>query len=312
MKKLLIAFLLLLSLVMLVSLVSCAPSVPEAELSIVAVNFAGYDFAAEIVGRDNSRVSLTFMSAGDAHSFNPTFSDLAKIESCDLFIYVGGESDTAVEALLKNARDVNTFRMIDCVSLLEAEGDHENEAHEGEEDHVHAYDEHVWTSPKNAILITEALCEAIMAIDPDYAADYRQNTDAYKESLRGLDRDFENLFSSVELPTLIFGDRFPFLYFATCYGVKYHAAFPGCSSASEPSPNTVALLIDQVKREGHTTVFYIESSNHAVADRIAAETGAETALFHSCHKVSSDEITEGVSYLSLMRMNYEAVKKALL
>ncbi len=308
MKKITVLLAVCLVLAGVFALSACTVSIPDAEVNIVAVNFAGYDFAAELVGRDNERVSLEFLAAGDAHSFNPTFADLVKIQNADLFIYVGGESDAAIEEILAENKDVNAFRLIDCVELLEAE---EDEGHEEGEGHEAGYDEHVWTSPKNALLIVDALLEALVAVDPDYAEAYTENAAAYKEELRSLDADFEALFASVSEPTLIFGDRFPFLYFAECYGVSYHAAFPGCSSVSEPSPNTVAALISLIKSEGYSTVFYIESGTHEVAERIAAESGTVTALFHSCHKVSSEEIAAGVSYLSLMRRNYEAVKTAL-
>ena len=310
MKKRLVWFLLMIAILGAVfSLSSCVNTLSEGEIHIVATHFAGYDLAAEVVGRDNTRVSVEFLSAGDSHSFNPTFGDIAKIENADLFIYVGGESDSAIDALLKNVGDVNCLKMIDCVPLLEAEDRHEHE--EGEEHHEHPYDEHVWTSPYHAAEITEAICEAISAIDPDYAGDYRQNADRCKEALLSLDRDFEELFALYENPTLVFGDRFPFLYFAHRYGVSYHAAFPGCSSASEPSPHTVIELVDMVKKEKISTVFHIESGTHEVAEHIASEGGAKTALLHSCHKVSPDEIKAGTTYLSLMRDNYLAIKKAL-
>ena len=286
-------------------LTACTPELGEGEIHIVAANFAGYDFAAEIIGRDNTRVSLTFLSAGDSHSFNPTYGDIAKIQNADLFIYVGGESDHALDSVLSGVKDEAIFKMIDCVELLAIDGDHE------EDRHAHEYDEHVWTSPYHAALIVQALSKKLCEIDPDGAEDYRENTAEYLDKLNALDADFQAMFDSVEDPMLVMGDRFPFLYFANRYGFSYEAAFPSCSSASEPSPQRVIELVELVKKEKISTVFYMESGNHSVADRIAAEGGAVTALLHACHKVTPEEMQSGTTYLSLMRQNYTAIRASL-
>ncbi len=287
-----------------VSLTACTPEISTGEIQIVAANFAGYDFAAEIIGRDNSRVSLTFLSAGDAHSFNPTYGDIAKIQSADLFIYVGGESDHALDSILTGVKEEAIFKMIDCVELLAIEDDHE-------EGHAHEYDEHVWTSPYHASLIVQALSDKICEIDPDGAEDYRTNTKDYLDHLNALDADFMEMFGEAEDATIVMGDRFPFLYFANRYGFHYEAAFPSCSSASEPSPHRVIELISLVKEKKITTVFYMESGNHSVAERIAAEGGAVTALLHACHKVTPEEMQNGTTYLSLMKQNYTAIRTSL-
>ena len=286
-----------------VSLTACTPEIPTGEIQIVAANFAGYDFAAEIIGRDNSRVSLTFLSAGDAHSFNPTYGDIAKIQSADLFIYVGGESDHALESILTGVKEEAIFKMIDCVELLAIEDDHE-------ERHAHEYDEHVWTSPYHASLIVQALSEKICEIDPDGAENYRKNTKDYLDQLNALDADFMAMFREAADKTIVMGDRFPFLYFANRYGFQYEAAFPSCSSASEPSPHRVIELVSLVKEKKITTVFHMESGNHSVAERIAAEGGAVTALLHACHKVTPEEMQNGTTYLSLMQQNYTAIRTA--
>ena len=284
------------------ALTACVPTLSDSEVSIVAANFAGYDFAAEIIGRDNERVSLTFLSAGDSHSFNPTYGDIAKIQNADLFIYVGGESDHALESVLGGVREDAIFKMVDYVELLAIEED--------EDGHGHEYDEHVWTSPYHASLIVVALSEKLCKIDPEGAEDYRKNTEEYLKKLYALDADFMSLFAKAEDATLVVGDRFPFLYFANRYGFAYEAAFPSCSSASEPSPYRVIELVELVKAKKISTVFYMESGNHSVAERIASEGGAATALLHSCHKVTPEEMQNGTTYLSLMQQNYEAIRTA--
>ena len=225
---------------------------------------------------------------------------MAKLQNADLFLYVGGDSDAAIDTLLQNASQTNTFKLIDCVPLLE----------ETAEDGEHLQDEHVWTSPQNAITITEKLTERIIAIDPENESTYRENAAAYIAKLQKLDAEFETLFKNQQ-KTIVFGDRFPLLYFAEAYGMRYEAAFPSCHTTSEPSPTRVAELIALAKEEGVTTIFHIEGGSHSVADRIASDIGGKTALFHACHKVTSDELKAGASYLSLMEANYEALSAAL-
>lgn len=295
MKKLLV-FLLLLALSL--PFASCGAS--KNAISIVATNFAAYDFAREIVG-DTAGVTVEFLTGGDVHSFDPTFQDMAKLEGADLFLYVGGNSDAAIDTLLENTSQKNIFRLTDCVTLLEEESD-------SEEEHLH--DEHVWTSPKNAIAIVEKLTERIVTLDLSREATYRQNAADYIAKLTALDEKFEALFED-QAKTVVFGDRFPLLYFANAYGMRYEAAFPSCHTTSEPSPTRVAELIALCQSEAVTTVFHIEGGAHSVADRIAADIGGSTALFHACHKVTSDELAAGATYLSLMEGNYQALSNAL-
>lgn len=296
MKKLLLLFL---ALALTLPLASCGTG-DQGGYSIVATNFAAYDFAREIT-KGVEGITVELLSGGDVHSFDPTFQDMAKLENADLFCYVGGDSDAAIDTLLQNTSQTNIFKLIDCVPLLE-------ETVEDGEEHLH--DEHVWTSPKNAVTIVRKLAERIIALDGDDEAVLRQNTEAYIEKLEALDQKFEALVEAQE-KTVIFGDRFPLLYFADAYGLRYEAAFPSCHTTSEPSPTRVAELIALAKAENVTTVFHIEGGSHSVADRIAADIGGRTALFHACHKVTSDELAAGASYLSLMEDNYQALAEAL-
>ncbi len=296
MKKLLVCFI---TLVLFLSLVSCDKSEKES-YSIVATNFAAYDFAREIVG-DTDGITVEFLTGGDVHSFDPTFQDMAKLENADLFLYVGGESDAAIDTLLQNTSQRNIFKLIDCVPLLE-------ENNESDSEHLH--DEHVWTSPKNAITIVEKLTARIALLDQKNETAYRANAAAYTAKLRELDENFTALFETQTKP-VVFGDRFPLLYFADAYGMRFEAAFPSCHTTSEPSPTRVAELISLCKSESITTVFHIEGGSHSVADRIASDIGGKTALFHACHKVTADELQAGATYLSLMEANYCALADAL-
>ena len=172
-------------------------------------------------------------------------------------------------------------------------------------------DEHVWTSPKNAIQIVSSLKDTLCALNPANASVYTANYEAYYTSLADLDAAFENIVSSGKRDLLIFGDRFPLRYFADAYQLDYDAAFPGCSEDSEPSVRTVISLVDTVREQRIPVVFYIEFSSRRTADILAEETGAKPLLFHSCHNVSREEIESGATYLSLMWQNTEALKEAL-
>ena len=159
--------------------------------------------------------------------------------------------------------------------------------------------------------IAQAISDTLCALDADNADAYRANTAAYLDKLTALDASFRDVVQDAARKTLIFGDRFPFRYFVDEYGLDYFAAFPGCSSETEASAQTVAFLIDKIKTEQIPAVFHIEFSNERMADTISGETGAKKLLLHSCHNVSKAELQSGVSYLSLMAQNVEALKDAL-
>ncbi len=289
-----------------------AQTLQETGLRIVTTVFPAYDFARQIAG-DRASVTLLLPPGAEAHSFEPTAKDMARIQSADLFFRNGGESEAWAEELLESDGGIRSLAMLDCVDALEeelAEGmQHTHEDHEVEEGPE--YDEHVWTSPKNAVRICEALCDELCAIDPEGESVYRENLRAYSEKLQALDAAFRQLVDGGRFHTVVFADRFPVRYFVEEYGLTYFAAFPGCAEDTEPSARTVAFLIDRVREEGLPAVFYIEFSNEKMADIICEDTGCDKLLFHSCHAVSADELRSGVGYLELMQKNFEALKEAL-
>ena len=283
----------------------------DGRLQIVSTIFPSYDFARAIAG-ENADVSILLAPGVESHSYEPTPQDIIRIQNFDLFLYTGGESDTWVDDLLASFDEpVNTVKMMDCVEVYEEELLEGMQTEESTGTQETEYDEHVWTSPKNAILISRAIEKNLCDIDPENAASYQENASAYIAQLEMLDQNFRDFFAGVSNKTMVFGDRFPFRYFAEEYGLDCFAAFPGCSSETEPSVATIAFLTDKVKSENITTVFYIEFSNHQVADSIAEAAGAKTALFHSCHNVSEQEQRDGATYLSLMEQNLNTLKEAL-
>lgn len=297
---------LLLALLLSVSLSASA----EEPLQILAVNFPCYDFAREVAG-ESAQVSMLLPPGSESHSYEPTPQDVIAIQSADLFIYVGGESDTWVESILLSMGEEAppVFRLCDPVTLL-AEETAASMEHEHDEDETEM-DEHVWTSPKNAMRIVEALRDRLTALAPEHAQTFTDSAVAYLAELSRLDMAFETVVAEGQRDLIVFGDRFPFRYLAAAYGLRYDAAFPGCSEDSEPSVRTVISLVNTICEEHIPVVFYIEFSSRRTADILAEETGAKPLLMHSCHNVSADEMAAGASYLSLMWQNVDALKEAL-
>ena len=172
-------------------------------------------------------------------------------------------------------------------------------------------DEHVWTSPANAIQIVKALTETISDLDKDNAQTYQKNAEAYIAKLEKLDKDFHDVIDHAKRKEIIVGDRFPFLYFAKEFGLTYYAAFPGCSTDTEANPATIAFLVDKVKEDHIPVVFHIEMSNEQMSKAIAEATGAKNELLNAVHNVSDEEFKKGVTYIDLMNHNVKVLKEAL-
>ena len=291
-----------------------AQSEPEGEgISVVATVFAPYDFARQLVG-ERGEVTLLLPPGSEAHSYEPSPKDIIEIQNCDLFIYVGGVSDAWVSDVLESVGgEVRTVTLMDCVELREEEHvegmevDEDEDEHEGEIE----YDEHVWTSPRNAELICEKIAAALCEVDPEGAEEYGTALESYCAQLDELDAAFTEVVENGVRDTVVFGDRFPLLYFAKAYGLNYYAAWPGCADEAEPSAATVTFLIDKVKAEGIPVVFHIELSNEDMADTICNETGAKKMLFSACHNVTRAQFDAGVTYLELMWQNVDALREAL-
>lgn len=276
----------------------------ETKLQIVCTSFPAYDFAREIAG-DRAELTLLIKPGSEVHSYEPTPKDMIRIQESDLFICNGGESEQWAKTLI--TPELNTIYMMDCVDTVEESADGIYNAEDGEPE----LDEHVWTSPLNAIKISEEICNALCKLDTDNAEAYKTNFAAYKAQLMALDREFRQVIKNSGKHTLVFADRFPMRYFALEYGLDCYAAFPGCSSETEPSAKTVAYLIDRVREDKIPAVLYMEFSNQKMADVICEDTGCKKLPFYSAHSVSAEQFEQGVSYLDLMRINLNSLKEAL-
>ncbi|MDR1903740.1 MAG: metal ABC transporter substrate-binding protein [Treponema sp.] len=283
----------------------------DGKIDVVATIFPPYDFVRAIAG-DKVNLTMLLPPAAESHSFEPTPQDIIQVQNSDIFIYVGGESDEWVNKIL-DSMDTSRMKIItlmDCVEVVEeiiVEGMQEEE----EEEAGAEYDEHVWTSPRNAKLIIQKIADVLKEVDTANAAVYEKNTSAYLSKLDSLDASFQNVVNGARRKTIIFGDRFPFRYFADAYGLSYFAAFPGCSTETECSAATVAFLINKVKAEGLPVVFYIELSNEKIADIICEETGAKKLLLHAVHNITRNDFMNGVTYYDLMTQNINNLREAL-
>ncbi len=319
------------------------------KINITTTIFAPYDFVRQIAG-EKVNLSMLLPPGAESHSFEPTPQDIITIQNSDIFIYVGGETDKWVARILQsmNTADMEILSMMDTVDLVEEEivegmedddhgHDHDGEHHDEEAEHEEhtdedhhdeeaeheehtdehhheeeiVYDEHVWTSPRNAIKIVQAITNLLCEADSANAEFYQKNATAYIAELTQLDSDFAAVVAAGTRKTIVFGDRFPFRYFADAYGLEYFAAFPGCSTETEPSAATVAFLIRKVRDENIPVVFHIELSNERMADTICEETGAKKLLLHACHNITKRDFDSGVSYLDLMRQNVGNLRTAL-
>ena len=280
----------------------------DGKLTVVATNFALYDFARAVCG-DTCDVRMLLSPGSESHDFEATLADIALLAETDVFVYVGGESEEWVPDVLEaaGAADVTQVCAIDLVETYINAGTESGHEHSEDDGHHHETDEHVWTSIPNAITIMEAIGEAVLKEDEWFEAD----NDAYISELLDVDAEIREIVDSAARDTVIFADRFPFRYFTEEYGLSYCAAFDGCSSAVEPSLSVVNTLIERVNETGSDTVFSIEFSDRKTAEAVAAETGCDILEFHSAHNVSRADFESGITYADIMRQNAENLKLAL-
>ena len=288
-------------------------------LKIVTTIFPEYDWVNNILGDNPANADVELLTGGvDLHSYQPTAEDILKISTCDLFIYVGGESDDWVEDALSEAVNEN----MQTVNLLELLGDEvkEEEVVEGMEDADDdadaepEYDEHVWLSLSNATVLVDGISSAIETIDSDHAEEYRKNADDYMKKLSGLDAEYRSAVDVAKVTTLLFGDRFPFRYLADDYGLDYYAAFSGCSAETEAGFDTIVFLAGKVDELSLKTILTIERSDGKLAETIRANTAGKDQkilVMDSLQSVTQKDIEGGISYLSVMEDNLEVLKEAL-
>lgn len=281
------------------------------KIKVVVTAFPHYDFVRQIAG-DNVDLKMLIKPGNEVHTYDPTPSDIAKISSCDIFVYTGGESDSWAKNILET-RENKDMKIISFTEICPAELECMDDGHYGENEHQHSnsYDEHVWTSPVNADILALEIYKTLCKVDSENIEIYEQNYKEFSKKLAELDKTFQQIVANASRNEMVVGDRFPFSHFALEYGINYTAAFSGCSAESEPSAQTVARLADKVKNEGIPVVFTIEFSNKKVAKNIVSDTTAEILTLHSCHNVTNDEFLSNITYIELMTQNAQNLRKAL-
>ncbi len=328
-------------------LVPAALGAGNERLTVVTTIFPIYDWVREIAaGCEGIAVTMLLDKGVDLHSFQPTAQDIMKVSACDLFVYVGGESDEWVEDALKS-RINEEMITVDLVEAMgedikieetvegmehdhghdheEEEEDHDHDHEEEEEDHDHGEethdhehgeeaDEHVWLSLRNAHRLVKAISEAMAAADPADAQAFRANADAYIAKLDALDQDYAAMVEGARLRTVLFGDRFPFRYLTDDYGLSYYAAFSGCSAESEASFETIIFLAQKLDELELPAVLTIENNRTRIAQTIVAsskDTGRKILSMDSMQGTTMEDVKNGVTYLSVMESNLEVLKEAL-
>ena len=299
------------------------PAAERGKIQIVTTIFPIYDWVMNVLGDAAAGAEVTMLldSGVDLHSFQPTAADILKVSKCDLFLYVGGESDAWVDDALKEV--VNKDMVV--VNLLDALGDAvkeeelvegmEAEEEEGEEEEEEPeYDEHVWLSLRNAAALTERIAKALETVDAANAETYKANAAAYIEKLNALDGQYKAAVDGAKVKTLLFGDRFPFRYLTDDYGLRYYAAFVGCSAESEASFETITFLAGKTDELALPAVMTIEGRDHRIAETVVQNTKTKDQkilTLDSMQSVTAKDVAAGTTYLSVMEQNLAVLKEAL-
>lgn len=292
------------------------------KISIVTTIFPEYDWVSQIVGdTDSAEVKLLLDKGVDLHSYQPTADDIVKVASCDLFLYVGGESDEWVEDALAEA----TNKDMKVINLLEALGDSvkeeeviegmeaEEEEEEAEEEEPE-YDEHIWLSLNNAQILCNVIADTLAEIDPGNAESYKKNAASYCIELSALDEAYRKTVKNGTKDTLLFADRFPFRYLVDDYGLNYYAAFVGCSAETEASFKTILFLANKADELGISSILQIESADGRIAETVKLATSAknqQVLTMDSMQSATMKDVKNGTTYLSIMEKNLEVLKEAL-
>lgn len=284
----------------------------KGKLKVVTTLFATYDFARQ-VGGDRLEVTMLLPPGVDSHVYEPTPKDIAKLKNCDVLIYVGGESDAWLRKIIasldnKQLKEVRLLDIIHPVREVVKEGMTIKHAGEAAEEDV---DEHVWTSPVQAMTIVDTLGKVLGQLEPANQQYYQERSASYQAELQQMDQDYKAIVAGGRRKTLIFGDRFPLRYFVEAYGLDYYAAFPGCAQNTEPSAATVAFLINKIRQEHIPVVLHIELSNRKIAQALSEATGAQVRQFNTGHNVTKEEFDRGITYLDLLAANGQVLKEAL-
>ena len=330
-KKLWAIFGLVLVVGLLAFLVLNREKFEQKKYSVVSTSFSGYDFARAVTKNTNISTKMLVKPGAETHIYEPTPQDIIDIKNADMFVYVGGDSDDWVKKVLKDVdtKKTHVVKLVDLVSTVEEEivegmedEDEHDHNHDHDHDHVsHAHkhdhdeeeegpeiDEHVWTSPKKAMEIVKKIAEVASEIDAEEKTKINDNMEKYVAEIAQVDKDLHQAIDG-KISEIVVADRFPFRYFTDEFGLKYAAAFSGCSEQTEASAKTISFLINKVKQDKVKKIYKIELSNGKIAETVSKDTGAEVLELHSAHNVTAEDFSKGVTYVDLMKRNLLALSK---
>lgn len=311
------------------------------KIKIVTTIFPEYDWVMNVLGSNSQNTEITMLLGNgvDLHSYQPTVDDILKISTCDLFIYVGGESDEWVDDALSGAMNKNmiVLNLLDILGesvkeeevvegMQEEEHEHDHEHEDDDHDHEDAdhkdhdhdeeieYDEHVWLSLRNAEKIVNSIRDSLAKLDTENADKYKDNAKSYTDKLKELDTKYQDVVSNSSVKTLLFGDRFPFRYLTDDYDLTYYAAFVGCSAETEASFETITFLSGKVDELSLNSIMTIEGTDHRIAETIKSNTASKDQkilTLDSMQSTTLNDVNNGTTYLSVMEKNLEVLKEAL-
>ncbi|MBR3835414.1 MAG: zinc ABC transporter substrate-binding protein [Clostridia bacterium] len=301
----------LVTVLLCLSFAGCGARQPEDDgrLTVVTTIFAPYDFVRQIVG-DKANVIMLLPPGVESHSYEPTPSDIIKLENADVFFYVSENTETWVTRILSSVKNTQ----VDAVGIAEGIGidihSHDH-SHHGEHTQECQIDEHIWTNLSYAAQMVEFIGEKLCEKDSANASVYSKNAAEYKEEILNLKNDFHSLVDLSERREIVSGSRFALKNFASEFGLEFTAAFDSCVDNTEPGAAVMAKIIDKIHEDSIPVIFYEELTEPKISRAVSLETGARMLLLHSCHNVSADEMERGETYLSLMKQNYKNLKEAL-
>jgi len=323
------------------------------KISIVCTTFPQYDWVKNILGEEAERFNVTLLldNGVDMHSYQPAVKDIATAGSSNLFIYVGGESDTWVEDALKEAKnkDLKAINLMETLgnsvkeeevvegmqeerkslghshekSSKEKQEQTQKESHENSQeingqkeaaDEEPEYDEHIWLSIRNAEIMVKNIEKAIEQLDSDNAKVYQTNAENYIKKLDTLDKQYANTIQNAKYKAILFGDRFPFRYMADDYDLKYYAAFAGCSAETMAGFETVTFLAKKADELRLPVILTIENSDGRIAEAVKSNTtkkNQKILAMNSLQSVTKEQIADGITYLQVMQENLSVLSEAL-
>ena len=296
-------------------LVSCNSKIlnKEKKLKVVTTIFPIYDFTKNIIGDNDIDLQMIVKPGTEIHSFNATPSDIIDIQNCDVFIYIGGESeifaDKVINSIYTNNKKI--VKLLDYVVALDEEIIEGMENTDDDDHTEHIYDEHIYTSPKNAILIVDAIAKTMQEVDIKNADTYKANAKKYNEQIEILDNKIRKIIDSSKRKIIVFGDRFPFRYLVNEYNLEYRAPFTGCSSQVDVSPKTISYLIKYINDNNIPYLFTIELSNEKIVNTLVEQTGAKKLKLHSAQNISREEFNSGIGYLDIINDNIKSLEIGL-